>query len=156
MASDDPDFERKAADIIALYLSPPQRAAVFCVDEKSAIHGEWGVLLLSIFSFASASVRNQWWFKHSSRKRPLEALHMTVLPGWISSSGIPCSSHLTRKCRLVNSGPLSQRITANNPDSPLGIASNLMGVATTDPPRGIKTNPPPGIRITDPDDKSKK
>lgn len=37
MASDDPDFERKAADIIALYLSPPQHAAVFCVDEKSAI-----------------------------------------------------------------------------------------------------------------------
>ena len=37
MASDDPDFERKAADIIGLYLNPPQHAAVFCVDEKSAI-----------------------------------------------------------------------------------------------------------------------
>src|SRR5215471_1340979 len=37
MASDDPDFEWKAADIIALYLTPPQHAAVFCVDEKSAI-----------------------------------------------------------------------------------------------------------------------
>jgi transposase len=37
MASDDPDFERKAADIIGLYLDPPQHAAVFCVDEKSAI-----------------------------------------------------------------------------------------------------------------------
>jgi transposase len=37
MASDDPEFERKAADIIGLYLSPPQHAAVFCVDEKSAI-----------------------------------------------------------------------------------------------------------------------
>jgi transposase len=37
MASDDPDFERKAADIIALYLHPPQHAAVFCVDEKTAI-----------------------------------------------------------------------------------------------------------------------
>lgn len=37
MASDDPDFETKAADIIALYLNPPQHAAVFCVDEKSAI-----------------------------------------------------------------------------------------------------------------------
>jgi transposase len=37
MASDDPDFERKAADIIALYLRPPQHAAVFCVDEKTAI-----------------------------------------------------------------------------------------------------------------------
>jgi transposase len=36
-ASDDPEFERKAADIIGLYLNPPQHAAVFCVDEKSAI-----------------------------------------------------------------------------------------------------------------------
>ena len=35
--SDDPDFESKAADIIGLYLNPPQHAAVFCVDEKSAI-----------------------------------------------------------------------------------------------------------------------
>jgi transposase len=37
MASDDPDFETKAADIIGLYLNPPQHAAIFCVDEKSAI-----------------------------------------------------------------------------------------------------------------------
>ncbi len=37
MSSDDPDFEKKAADIIALYLHPPQHAAVFCVDEKTAI-----------------------------------------------------------------------------------------------------------------------
>ena len=37
MASDDPEFEQKAADIIGLYLNPPQHAAVFCVDEKSAI-----------------------------------------------------------------------------------------------------------------------
>ena len=37
MASDDPDFERKAADIIGLYVNPPQHAAVFCVDEKTAI-----------------------------------------------------------------------------------------------------------------------
>src|SRR6266705_2819181 len=37
LASDDPDFEAKAADIIGLYLEPPQHAAVFCVDEKTAI-----------------------------------------------------------------------------------------------------------------------
>jgi transposase len=37
LASDDPDFERKAADVIGLYLHPPQHAAVFCVDEKTAI-----------------------------------------------------------------------------------------------------------------------
>ena len=37
MASNDPDFETKAADVIALYVNPPQHAAVFCVDEKTAI-----------------------------------------------------------------------------------------------------------------------
>jgi transposase len=37
MASDDPDFEAKAADVIGLYLHPPQHAAVFCLDEKSHI-----------------------------------------------------------------------------------------------------------------------
>jgi transposase len=37
MASNDPDFEKKAADIIGLYLNPPAHAAVFCVDEKTAI-----------------------------------------------------------------------------------------------------------------------
>ena len=31
MASDDPDLETKAADVIGLYLAPPQHAAVFCV-----------------------------------------------------------------------------------------------------------------------------
>lgn len=37
IASNDPDFELKAADVIGLYLDPPQYAAVFCVDEKTAI-----------------------------------------------------------------------------------------------------------------------
>jgi len=37
MASDDPEFEKKAADIIALYINPPRHAAVFCLDEKSHI-----------------------------------------------------------------------------------------------------------------------
>jgi len=37
MVSDDPDFERKAADVIGLYLNPPRHAAIFCLDEKSHI-----------------------------------------------------------------------------------------------------------------------
>jgi transposase len=37
IASDDPDFENKAADVIGLYLNPPQNAVVFSVDEKTAI-----------------------------------------------------------------------------------------------------------------------
>ena len=37
MVSNAPDFETKAADVIGLYLNPPAHAAVFCVDEKTAI-----------------------------------------------------------------------------------------------------------------------
>ena len=37
MTTNDPDFETKAADVIGLYLNPPQHVAVFCVDEKTAI-----------------------------------------------------------------------------------------------------------------------
>jgi transposase len=37
LLSDDPAFEEKTADIIGLYLNPPQHAAVFAADEKTAI-----------------------------------------------------------------------------------------------------------------------
>lgn len=37
MASPDPDFETKAADIIGLYLNPPAHAVIFSLDEKTAI-----------------------------------------------------------------------------------------------------------------------
>ena len=39
IASTDPDFERKAADIIGQYLDhlAPRHAAAFCLDEKTAI-----------------------------------------------------------------------------------------------------------------------
>ena len=37
LSSNDLDFEAKAAEVIGLYLNPPQYAAVFCVDEKTAI-----------------------------------------------------------------------------------------------------------------------
>ena len=35
--SNDPQFESKVRDIVGLYLNPPDRALVFCVDEKSQI-----------------------------------------------------------------------------------------------------------------------
>ncbi len=33
--STDPRFEAKLVDVVGLYLNPPQRAAVFCFDEKT-------------------------------------------------------------------------------------------------------------------------
>lgn len=35
--SADPEFDRKLADVVGLYLDPPERALVLCVDEKSQI-----------------------------------------------------------------------------------------------------------------------
>ncbi|MCE2982659.1 MAG: IS630 family transposase [Parachlamydia sp.] len=35
--STDPEFGAKSADVIGLYLNPPERAIVFCVDEKPSI-----------------------------------------------------------------------------------------------------------------------
>jgi transposase len=35
--SNDPQFEEKLRDVVGLYLSPPENAVVFCVDEKSSI-----------------------------------------------------------------------------------------------------------------------
>ncbi len=37
--STDPEFETKLADIVGLYLEPPERALVLCLDEKSQIQG---------------------------------------------------------------------------------------------------------------------
>jgi hypothetical protein len=37
LASNDPEWKKKAADIIGLYLNPAKHAAVFCGDEKTAI-----------------------------------------------------------------------------------------------------------------------
>ncbi|MQB02186.1 MAG: IS630 family transposase [Actinobacteria bacterium] len=33
--SNDPDFEAKVRDVVGLYMDPPERAVVLCVDEKS-------------------------------------------------------------------------------------------------------------------------
>ena len=35
--SADPDFDRKLTEVVGLYLDPPERALVLCVDEKSQI-----------------------------------------------------------------------------------------------------------------------
>ncbi len=37
MASNDPDFDKKAADVIGLNLNPPAHAPIFCVDQKAHI-----------------------------------------------------------------------------------------------------------------------
>ncbi|MDP7612011.1 MAG: IS630 family transposase [Nitrospinaceae bacterium] len=35
--SNDPEFEEKLADVVGLYLDPPENSIVFCIDEKTQI-----------------------------------------------------------------------------------------------------------------------
>ena len=35
--SKDPQFVEKVRDVVGLYINPPQRAMVLCVDEKSQV-----------------------------------------------------------------------------------------------------------------------
>ena len=35
--SNDPEFVAKAADVVGLYMTPPENAIVVCVDEKPSI-----------------------------------------------------------------------------------------------------------------------
>src|SRR5436190_567085 len=35
--SNDPDFEEKLVDVVGLYMNPPEKAVVLCMDEKSQI-----------------------------------------------------------------------------------------------------------------------
>ena len=37
MRENDPNFTAKAADVVGLYVAPPEKAIVFCVDEKPSI-----------------------------------------------------------------------------------------------------------------------
>jgi transposase len=85
MASDDPEFERKAADIIGLYLNPPQHAAVFCVDEKSAIQALDRATASNIIGMARYLSTPRWMCaagRSTARRQP--ATPATSL--WISCS----------------------------------------------------------------------
>jgi hypothetical protein len=37
MLSNDPAFEDKLIDVVGLYIDPPEKAAVFCFDEKTQV-----------------------------------------------------------------------------------------------------------------------
>ena len=66
MASNDPAFEQKAADIIALYMEPPQHAAVFCVDEKTAIQALDRLLPVLPLSPGRAERHGFEYFRHGT------------------------------------------------------------------------------------------
>ena len=66
MASNDPDFEKKAADIIGLYLNPPEQAIVLSKRQPGRITVRFGIA-------RSAARCASGWCVGPSSPRPIES-----------------------------------------------------------------------------------
>src|SRR3954447_20237952 len=64
--SNDPDFTRKVRDIVGLYLNPPDRALVLCVDEKSQIQALDRTQPLLPMSLGRAEQRTHDYVRHGT------------------------------------------------------------------------------------------
>jgi hypothetical protein len=81
MATNDPDFEQKAADIIGLYLNPPAHAAVFCVDEKTSIQALCRKDAVLPLSPGRAERHGFEYFRHGTFVNGLVSFLALFLPG---------------------------------------------------------------------------
>jgi transposase len=64
--SKDPEFTRKVRDIVGLYLNPPDRALVLCVDEKSQIQALDRTQPLLPMSLGHAEQRTHDYIRHGT------------------------------------------------------------------------------------------
>jgi hypothetical protein len=128
MASNDPDFESKAADIIGLYLEPPQHAAVFCVDEKTAIqaldhldpvlplspgraerHGfeyyRHGTLwLYAALDVKTGKVQGKTAKRHTSSEFIAFLSELVSRAGWALHVDLPLFRFITKSCNGTDTG----------------------------------------------------
>src|SRR6201989_1492474 len=114
--SNDPEFTAKAADVVGLYIDPPAKAIVLCVDEKPSIQAlerAQGYLKLpsgralsgqshdykrhgTTTLFAALEVgTGKIIATHSKRRRRVESLGF--MSNSSSSTSMPTSTHITTK-----------------------------------------------------------
>jgi len=118
LASNDPDFETKAADVIGLYLNPPQHAAVFSVDEKTAIQALDRKDPVLPLSPGRAERHGFEYFRHGTlslyaafNTKTGEVIGKTAASSWRSS---PTSWPTSRVARRFTSSPTTFRRTRQN------------------------------------------
>lgn len=136
LASNDPDFEAKAADVIGLYLHPPQHAAVFSVDKKTPIQALDSKDLVLPLSPRRAERHGFEYLRHSTLSlyatfntktgevlgktaaRHTSAELVSVLNDIVANQprgkefvSLPTTSRRTRPSRSARSWPRSRRFT---------------------------------------------
>jgi transposase len=110
LTSPDPDFETKAADILGLYLNPPEHAAVFCLDEKTAIQALDRTDPVLPLSPGRAERHGFEYYRHGTL-----ALYAALEVGTGRIDGMPSARHTSREFvrfleRLVAPLPRRQEI----------------------------------------------
>ena len=120
--SNDPMFEAKVTEIVGLYLDPPERAVVLCVDEKSQIQAlertQPGLPLKKGRAAISASLNSQSVFASgtvSAIPRPQNRIQLR------RSQTIRSVACKLRPCRLCKMSIRNFRTTSSAGRPPLGL-----------------------------------
>jgi transposase len=111
--SNDPQFTAKAADVVGLYVAPPRKAIVLCVDEKPSIQ---------------ALERAQGYLKYltAAPDRPEPRLQASRYDDAVCGARSPPEDPLTKRRRRVEFLDFMNSVTAAFPGRKLhGILDNL-------------------------------
>lgn len=130
--STDPEFGPKAADIVGLYLNPPQNALVLCVDEKPSIQ---------------ALERAQGWLRLPNGKALNGFSHgykrhgtTTLFAAFDIATGQVQAGHYTRRRRREFLDFMNE-IVAANPDREIHVVLDNLNTHKPKEDRWLKRHP---------------
>jgi transposase len=130
--STDPEFSRKAADVVGLYLHPPQNALVLCVDEKPCIQ---------------ALERAQGWIRLPNGRALTGFAHeykrhgtTTLFAALEVATGLVHSGHYRRRRRREFLDFMNE-LVAKYPDKELHVVLDNLNTHKPKEDRWLKTHP---------------
>ena len=130
--STDPQFTRKAADIVGLYLEPPENALVICVDEKPSIQ---------------ALERDQGWLRLPDGKAMRGFSHeykrhgtTTLFAALNVATGMVQTGHYSRRRRREFLDFMNE-VIANEPDKEIHVVLDNLSTHKPKEDRWLKRHP---------------
>jgi len=137
--STDPQFAAKAADIVGLYLNPPEHAVVLCVDEKPSIQ---------------ALERAQGWLRLPNGKALTGFSHCykrhgttTLFAALEVASGLVKTGHYTRRRRREFLDFMNQ-VVAQYPGRPIHVILDNLNTHKPKCDRWLKRHPQVHLHFT--------
>jgi transposase len=130
--STDPEFSRKAADVVGLYLNPPEDALVLCVDEKPCIQ---------------ALERAQGWIRLPNGRALTGFAHeykrhgtTTLFAALEVATGLVHAGHYRRRRRREFLDFMNE-LVAKNPDKELHVVLDNLNTHKPKQDRWLKAHP---------------